>query len=188
MKKYGKTVILGSIMVLLCVGYFFYLSRRTPTIDATDKAVQDQEIAALTTRNIEDNYPETPKEVVKFYARITKAYYKTELDEEKIEALGKQARLLFDSELKGKQTDEQFLQALKDDIKNYRSLNRYVADYVLQEGSEVNYSTFQGQKYAFVNVVYKLREKETLIDSNTKFTLRQDRDGRWKILYWELVK
>ena len=62
MKKYGKTVILGSIMVLLCVGYFFYLSRRTPTIDATDKAVQDQEIAALTTRNIEDNYPETRKD------------------------------------------------------------------------------------------------------------------------------
>ncbi len=188
MKKYSKTIILGSIMVLLCVGYFFYLSRRTPTMDATDKAVQDQEIAALTTRNIEDNYPESPKEVVKFYARITKAYYKTELDEEKVEALGKQARLLFDSELKGKQTDEEFLQALKDDIKNYRSLNRYVADYILQESSEVNYSTFQGQKYAFVNIVYKIREKETLMDSNTRFTLRQDRDGRWKILYWELVK
>lgn len=175
-------------MVLLCVGYFFYLSRRTPTIDATDKAVQDQEIAALTTKNIEDNYPETPKEVVKFYARITKAYYKTELDDEKIEALGKQARLLFDSELKGKQTDEQFLQALKDDIKNYRSLNRYVADYILQESSEIKYSTFQGQKYAFVNIVYKIREKETLIDSYTRFTLRQDRDGRWKILYWELIQ
>lgn len=187
-EKYSKTIILGSIMVLLCVGYFFYLSRRTPTMDATDKAVQDQEIAALTTRNIEDNYPESPKEVVKFYARITKAYYKTELDEEKVEALGKQARLLFDSELKGKQTDEEFLQALKDDIKNYRSLNRYVADYILQESSEVNYSTFQGQKYAFVNIVYKIREKETLMDSNTRFTLRQDRDGRWKILYWELVK
>lgn len=188
MKKYGKTIILVSIMVLLCVGYFFYLSHRTPTMDSTDQSIQDQEVAALTTRNIEENYPESPREVVKLYARITKVYYKTELSEEKIELLGKQARLLFDSELKGKQTDAEFLQALKEDIQNYRTLNRYVADYILQESSDIKQSTFQGQKYAFVNVVYKVREKEELIDSNTRFTLRQDRDGKWKILYWELIK
>jgi len=188
MKKYGKTIILVSIMVLLCVGYFFYLSNRTPSVDATEKSIADQEIAALTTKNIEENYPETPKEVLKLYARITKAYYKSELDDSKIEALGKQARLLFDSELKGKQTDEEFLKALKDDIASYRSLNRYVADYTVEDSANTVNTTFQGKKYASLNVMYNIREGTTLINSNTKYTLRQDKDGRWKILFWELVQ
>ena len=94
MKKYLKTVIVVSIMALLCVGYFFYLSNRRETKDSTDKSVDNQELAALTTKDIEKEYPESPKEVVKLYARITKAYYKTELTDEQIEALGTRARLL----------------------------------------------------------------------------------------------
>ena len=47
------------------------------------------------------------------YARITKAYYKTSLTDEQIEALGTNARKLFDNELKSKQTDKEFLDALK---------------------------------------------------------------------------
>ena len=96
MKKYVKTIIIVSVLALMCIGYFFYLSNRKSTKDATDKSVGNQEVAALTTKDIDKNYPESPKEVVKLYARITKAYYKTSLTDEQIEALGTNARKLFD--------------------------------------------------------------------------------------------
>lgn len=187
MKKYTKTIIIVAIFAVLGLGYYYYLSHREPTADATQKAVVNQELAALTTRDILNNYPESPKEVVKFYARITKAYYKSKLTEEQIEALGTQARLLFDDELRQTQTDDEFMKALKADIKDYNSKNRYVSDYKIEESGSVDYKTFEGRKYASLVILYMVREGSDLKNSYTKFTLRQDSEGRWKILFWELV-
>ena len=36
-------------------------------------------------------------------------------------------------------------------------------------------------------MTYTLRENDKLIVSRTKYTLRQDDKGRWKILFWELA-
>lgn len=186
-RKYIRTIIAVVIMAALCIGYFFYISNKTPSIDATDKSINDKEIAALTTRDIVNNYPESPKEVIKLYARITKAYYKSELSDEQIEALGKQALLLYDDELKSKQTEEQFFAALKEEIESYKKLSRYVSDYKIEESEGVQYKTFEERKYASLRVNYMLREGGALDNSLTKYTLRQDSEGRWKILYWELV-
>lgn len=187
MKKYIRTIIVTAIMAMLCIGFFMYLSNREPSQTATEKDLAKQEVDNLTTIDIEKNYPESPKEVIKLYARITKAYYKGNLTDAQIEALGKQARILFDSELKGTQTDSEFLKALKTDIESYKSTGRYVSDYSIEDSAMVNYSTFQGRKYAFIVMTYTLRENDKLIVSRTKYTLRQDDKGRWKILFWELA-
>ena len=42
--------------------------------------------------------------------------------------------------------------------------------------------------YASIALVYYLRQGDKLIDSPTKFTLRKDDDGHWKILFWELTE
>lgn len=34
MKKYVKTIIIVSVLALMCIGYFFYLSNRKSTKDA----------------------------------------------------------------------------------------------------------------------------------------------------------
>ena len=187
MKKYIRTIFITAIMAMLCIGFFMYLSNREPSQTATEKDLAKQEVDNLTTIDIEKNYPESPKEVIKLYARITKAYYKGDLTDAKIEALGKQARILFDSELKGTQTDSEFLKALKADIESYKSAGRYVSDYSIEDSAMVNYSTFQGRKYAFIVMTYTLRENDKLIVSRTQYTLRQDDKGRWKILFWELA-
>jgi hypothetical protein len=51
----------------------------------------------------------------------------------------------------------------------------------------VNYTKFQGKKYATLYVTYSVRENGSLELSKTKFTLRQDSSGNWKILFWELA-
>lgn len=187
MKKYGKTIIIVAIIAVLCVGYFFYLTQRGSLMDSTQKSVNNQELAKLLTYDIDNNYPASPKEVVKLYTRITMAYYKNDLSDKQIETLGSQARLLFDSELKGTQTDSEFYNALKLDIEDYNKKGRYISDTAIDDSVVVNYKTFQGKKYASLSVTYSIREKENLELSKTKFTLRQDGSGRWKILFWELA-
>ena len=187
MKKYSKTMIIVAMMAVAALVYYYYLSNKTPSQDATQQSIANEEIAALTTRDISANYPESPKEVVKLYVRIVKQYYDTELTNEQIESLGKQARLLFDDELKSKQTETEFLDALKTDISSYRSIGRKISDYTIDSSSNVDYKTLDDKKYASLVVLYYIRENNNLNNSYTKFTLRQDNNGKWKILFWEVV-
>ena len=106
---------------------------------------------------------------------------------EDIEKLGHQARLLFDDELKGTQTDDEFMQALKDDINVYRSNDARINSFSIQSASDTKYTTFNNRDYASLQLVYYIREGSNLHTSGTKFTLRKDNSGKWKILYWELV-
>ena len=188
MKKYGRTIIVIAVLVALGLGYYYYLANKDTGKDATDIAADASEVSVLISKDIMANYPESPKDVVNLYARITKAYYDTSLTDEQIEALGKQARLMFDDELKNTQTDADFYEKLKEDIGNYNSTKTRISSYVIQSAAKTKYSTFKDRQYASIALVYYLRQGDKLIDSPTKFTLRKDDDGHWKILFWELTE
>lgn len=188
MKKYGRTIIVIAVLVALGLGYYYYLANKDTGKDATDIAADTSEVSVLVSKDIMANYPESPKDVVNLYARITKAYYDTSLTDEQIEALGKQARLMFDDELKNTQTDADFYEKLKEDIGNYNSTKTRISSYVIQSAAKTKYSTFKDRQYASIALVYYLRQGDKLIDSPTKFTLRKDDDGHWKILFWELTE
>ena len=188
MKKYGRTIIVIAVLVALGLGYYYYLANKDTGKDATDIAADTSEVSVLISKDIMANYPESPKDVVNLYARITKAYYDTSLTDEQIEALGKQARLMFDDELKNTQTDADFYEKLKEDIGHYNSTKTRISSYVIQSAAKTKYSTFKDRQYASIALVYYLRQGDKLIDSPTKFTLRKDDDGHWKILFWELTE
>ena len=188
MKKYGRTIIVIAVLVALGLGYYYYLANKDTGKDATDIAADTSEVSVLISKDIMANYPESPKDVVNLYARITKAYYDTSLTNEQIEALGKQARLMFDDELKNTQTDADFYEKLKEDIGNYNSTKTRISSYVIQSAAKTKYSTFKDRQYASIALVYYLRQGDKLIDSPTKFTFRKDDDGHWKILFSELTE
>ena len=187
MKKYGRTIIVIAVLVILGLGYYHYLANKDADKDATDIAADTSEVSVLISKDIMANYPESPKDVVDLYARITKAYYDKELTDEQIEGLGRQARLMFDDELRNTQTDADFFEKLKEDINNYRSTKTRISSYVIQSATKTKYSTFKDRQYASIVLVYYIRQGDKLIDSHTKFTLRKDNDGHWKILFWELT-
>lgn len=187
MKKYIRITVVLVVLVALGVGYYYYLSTKTPSQEEVGKEINSDEVAALISKDIDNNYPESPKEVVKLYARITKAYYNGEITDEQIPQLGAQARLLFDDELKSTQTDEDFYKALKEDIYAYKDMKRFISDYSIDGSGNVDYSKWEDREYASITVLYYIRESSTLNYSYTKYTLRKDDQGRWKILFWELV-
>lgn len=195
MKKYGKTIALISILLILGLGYYYYLANKDKSKDATDLAAQNNQVNALLSKNISDdhngktvNYPSSPKDVVNLYATITKAYYDTELTDEQIEGLGKKARILFDDELKQTQTDAQFTKALKADIEDYRATKTRISSYSIQSATKTKYGTLNDRQYASIILVYYIRSGDQIINSYTKFTLRKDDKGHWKILFWELAE
>ena len=95
--------------------------------------------------------------------------------------------MLFDDELKNTQTDEEFMRALKEDISIYRNNDARISSFSLQSANDTKYTTFNNREYASLQLVYYIREGSNLRTSGTKFTLRKDNSGKWKILYWDLV-
>ena len=154
MKKYGRTIIVIAVLVALGLVYYYYLANKDTGKDATDIAADTSEVSVLISKDIMANYPESPKDVVNLYARITKAYYDTSLTNEQIEALGKQARLMFDDELKNTQTDADFYEKLKEDIGNYNSTKTRISSYVIQSAAKTKYSTFKDRQYASICLLY----------------------------------
>ena len=153
MKKYGRTIIVIAVLVILGLGYYHYLANKDADKDATDIAADTSEVSVLISKDIMANYPESPKDVVDLYARITKAYYDKELTDEQIEGLGSQARLMFDDELRNTQTDADFFEKLKEDISNYRSTKTRISSYVIQSATKTKYSTFKDRQYASIVLV-----------------------------------
>lgn len=183
-KKNLKTLIIGIGFVVLIVGYYTYLSNKTP--DTEQPVFSNEEVGKLVSRNLEGMYyPEFPRSVVEFYSRIVVAYYYTPLEEEEIEALGAQARKLFDEELLEKNPEEQFYEDLKLEIAMYNERERKVYSYTVEDASDIRMFTFDGQQYAQVSAAYLMREKNQVVNVYHDYTLRKDADGNWKILFWE---
>lgn len=182
-KKNIRTIIAVAILAVLGISYYFYLANRNPA--TPDAPLENPELSRLLTLDIENNYPQTPKEVVKLYAQISQAYYKTKLSDAEVEKLAKKARLLFDNELLKTQTDNEYLMALKADIDIYQGLGRYIADFEVANSSLITYKTLHNKNYAIVPMKYILRQGKESVSAYHSFKLRKDEDGKWKILYWE---
>ena len=97
--KGTKGVILLCIMALLIVGYYYYLSNKSvPSVDENMDvtALTKSEVALM--RNLDVNYPQSPREVVKYFSEITECFYNEEHTSEEIEALANQIRSIYDDE------------------------------------------------------------------------------------------
>lgn len=183
MKKNGlKGLILALIMAGLVVGYYFHLSNRDVKKEPSKtkiSAVQD-----VILRDLEKNYPPSPREVVKYHAEISKCFYDGAYSEEEFELLAKHARDLYDDELKATQTEEEYMRDLKADIESFEESNTVISSYSTSASTDVDYSA--DGNLATLYCIYNVRQSRQIVASNHKYTLRRDEDGHWKILGWEL--
>ena len=137
-----KGIILAVVMLLLIVGYYYYLSNRN--VSQAEDA--DRELQTLTatqevlTRDLETNYPPTPREVVKYFSQITQCFYNEDNTEEEIEQLGHKIMELYDEALIANQDEERYLSALKKDIEEFKEKKRTIVSYV--PSSSVDVETF----------------------------------------------
>lgn len=185
-----KTMIVGMIMVLLIVGYYYYLSNRDvpqpeETVPETEVLTPSQEVLL---RNLETNYPPTPREVVKYFSEITQCFYNEENSDEMVEKLGLKIRELYDDDLRANQTEEDYLASLKFDIEEYKKNKRTISSYAVSSGVDVDTFVENGYECARLYCIYGIKQGELLYNSNTVFILRKDEDGHYKIFGWKLVE
>lgn len=186
-KKSGltlKTIICVGILVALVVGYYYYTSNRSKNSDTAASAV---ELQTLLDKDIEESYPTTPSEVVNLYSRITKVLYEKELENSKVEKLGQQIRFLYDEELLASNPYDKYLLNLKSEIVEFKDEKRTVTKYDITDSKNIKYWEENEKNYASLIVTFTIKEKNEQTELNEKFLLRQDENGTWRILGWEIT-
>ena len=71
MKKATGLVITILVVAAILGGYYFFSQKHKSNVDSENLT----EVQKLINKDLEKNYPETPREVIKLYNRIIKAYY-----------------------------------------------------------------------------------------------------------------
>lgn len=188
MKKKSGVILLIVIAVLI-VGAFTFVAFRTPKTveDVTDVTEKDE----LMNRNIDVNYPATPREVMKLYNRYLLCLYGVEggeLSSEELNALGKKMRGMYDEELLEGNPEETNLTSLSQELAAFRSSGKVMIQANICGSNEVEFIEVKGSQGALLQASYFIKKgKEEFSRTYQQFLLRKDESGKWKILGFEKV-
>ncbi len=180
-KNTTKITIIFVCLILMVVGYFAYLSNKDQKrkADASMTAVQ-----SVLSRNLELDYPATPKEVIKYYNEIMKCFYNEDCEDSEIDELGMKARELYDAELLAANETGSYLINLRADIKDYREHKRKIT--YINLSSSINVDFFEEDGYSFARIAcnYTIAQDGVNNPANLVYLLRRDEEKRWKIYGW----
>lgn len=185
MKRVVSISIAVIIMAALVVGYYFFLSKNGPTQKKPEAKVT--EYSKIVTKDLDKDYPKTPRKVVMTYNQIISEYYRTSHKDAEIEKMADQARKLFDADLLKQNPTSSYYANVKADIQDYAKRKAKILQTKVVGSGNVEYSTYQGYEVAFVESYYFCKEGSDIVRTYQKFCLRKDKTGKWKILTWELV-
>lgn len=189
MKRSGiiSLVVFGVILVAIVAGYALHLNRQSKG-DA-ERMVESTAVQKVLQRDLERNYPPTPKEVVKYYADITKCFYNEEYTEEELEQLAVKIQGVYDEELIANKTQEDYMTDLRSEIADMKKNKWTISSYVLSASVDVEEFTENGYSCARLYCTFNVKQSTNgTARSMEQFVLRKDDDGHWKILGWELVE
>ena len=184
-KGSAKRFIILMVLAMIVVGGFAMLLNRNKAKDVTTTEVSA--VDNVLSRNLDTNYPTTPKEVLKYYNEITRCFYSEEYSDDQLSKLATKSRRLLDDELKAQQSDEEYLRDLKTAIDVFKSENRTISSYSVSSAADVDYSKHDGRDWAKLNAVFTVRTGSKMTVTVEEFLLRKSDDGHWKILGWRVV-
>ena len=186
--KGSKGTILIIILALLVVGYYYYLSHREVTPKKSDDIKILNNVEKVLMRDLESDYPQTPREVVKYFSEITMCFYASEYSDEELEKLAVKIRQIYDDELVKSQSQEQYVASLKIDVEDYKKAKRVISEY--KPSSSLDVETFyeDGYEWARMYCIYTVKEEGSMYPITLKFLLRKDKENHFKIYGWQNVE
>lgn len=179
-----KGVIIAVVLVAIVAGYYFYVSNVGKTEDETViSAVQD-----VLLRNLDNDYPATPKELIKYYCDISKCLYNENYTDEQLERMADKMLALYDDELAENNPREQYIADLKADVKAFSDKNYSIISYTTSSSTDVEEYTYEGRKCARLYCTYSIKSGADYVSSRQVFVLRKETGtGHWKILGFDVV-
>ena len=189
MFKGTKGMVILVFLVLLVLGYYFYLSNRSMPEKTEEISVETMTVSQkVLSRNLETNYPPSPREVVKYFSEITECYYNEEHTDEELRDLGLKMREIYDDDLVANQTEEMYLSLLKSDVEEYKQNNRTISSFSPSSSVDVETFTKDGYECAKLYCVYDINQDGLLYQTTLCFILRKDEDAHYKIYGWKAVR
>lgn len=178
--KGTKGLIIGVILVVLIVGYFYYLSNRNqnPSKDDNVKIGAADELLLM---NFKVSYPPSPKEVVKHYLEFTKVLHNEKLTDEEVDKVGIKLQELFDEELVTNKSKEEYLKDLKSELMTFRNNEYSIVNMYTSSAADVNYFYTDGYECASLYGTFNIRTSSGTQVLREIFILRKDESNHWKI-------
>lgn len=187
MKRSGVISIIVTCVILVAVigGFAFYLSHKSRT--GAEEEVESTQVQKVLQKDLDRNYPPTPKEVVKYFAEITKCFYNEEYSEDDLEKMAVKIQELYDAELVANKSQEDYLQDLRSEIAGMKEQKSTIYSYELSASTDVEFFTEKDYDCARLYCTFNVKQGAGTVPSMEQFVLRKDEDGHWKILGWDLV-
>ncbi len=171
------------ILIVGVVGYYTYLSNRSRE-QKQDASMT--EVQATLSRDLELDYPSTPKEVIKYYNRIQKCFYNEECTDEELDDLACKVRELYDPQLLAANELGPYMIRLKQEIADYRENGKVITSASVAASTNVDYFEEDGFEFARIASGYNISQGGVNTPSLQIFLLRRDDDRQWKIYGWKL--
>ena len=181
--KNAKFIIIAIACICLIVGGYFLFSQNN-SVSEEDLT----EVEKVLVKDLKKDYPKTPREVVKFYNRIIKCYYSEDLSDKDLEKMVDQMLYLLDEDLLLVNPRDEYYNSVVSDIEEYQEKNKYIVSTDVCDSNDVTYIDDKKDgsdvvdKLAYVNASYFINTDGKFTNTYQQFVLRQDEDGRWKIL------
>ncbi|MDE7324145.1 MAG: hypothetical protein K2N73_15830 [Lachnospiraceae bacterium] len=179
-----KIGIIVVILIAMVGGYYFYLSN----IRDTGEETVVTEVQNVLLKNLDTDYPPTPREVLRYYSDITKCLYSEKYTEEQFEQMADKMLALYDTELVENNPREQYIKDLKSDVDDFLQNGYTISTYTTSRSTEVEEYTSEGRKYAKLYCTYTIKSGAEYKSTQEVFVMRRDAEtSRWKIFGFDVV-
>ena len=172
-------------LAVCCVLLAYYLMNLKAEKSKPEDYVKLTKVQEVLSRNLETNYPQTPKEVIKYYSEITKCFYDETYTEEELYDLAMKAMELYDHDLAANKPEEDYIRDLKSEIQVFKNNSNSISSYNISSSTDVYYFTEDGFDFARLYCTYNVRMGTVIQPVEEVFLLRKDLEGHWKIYGWD---
>ncbi|MBQ7556748.1 MAG: hypothetical protein IJT00_01670 [Lachnospiraceae bacterium] len=182
-----RVIIAGLLIAAISIGYFYYLSNRQRSEEHREEVAEASVLAGLLSKNMENDYPPSPKAVVTYFAELEQCLYNEKLSPEELSLLAERMRYMFDDALKEVNSQEQLESQLRNEIAVKDSGNISIFAFKVSASVDVFYFKKDGYECSRLYCTYMERVGTQMVNSRSVYVLRKDQDGHWKIYGWQPV-
>lgn len=175
-----KSIVLAVLGALIILGVYLMLTRGKSK-PGKDESYELTVVDEITTTNLDKNYPADARMVVEFYGKIMRTLYRETYSDEQQDKMIDILAGIMDDELLANQNN--FSKSIKNEVKNKKEGDYSVVSYVVQ-AKEPDVVKVDGRKMCTVECLFALRKGTSHVPITYDFIMRQDEDGKWKILGW----
>lgn len=175
-----KKLLLTLVMVGICVIFFFSVRGRGKTVNTDSQTIRLEKELASCKEQLEQDYPETPKEVVEIYNKLMGLLYSSSMKDQYITTYVEIVRELYSKELLELNTQEAQEMGIKLSREEQIDSPLIIIGSEVQEVIRVKENDSIKEDDVQVEVTYYMNSG----DINRTYHLIKE-DDKWKINSWE---